>query len=67
MVYFERKDYVPRNLYLKFALLGKGFKGLWNGMVLPNCEETLARERRACKYIERAIDVLQGALVRRSE
>ena len=33
-------------------------------MVRPNCEETLARERRACKYKERAIDVLQGAVVR---
>ena len=36
-------------------------------MVRPNCEETLARERRACKYVERAIDVLQGAVVRRSD
>ena len=26
-------------------------------------EETAARVRRACNYIERAIDVLQGAVV----
>ena len=55
MVYFERKDYVLRNLYLNCASLWKGFEGLWNRMVRPKCEETLARERRACKYIERAL------------
>ena len=29
---------------------------------VPIAEETLARDLRACKYIERAIDVLQGAV-----
>ena len=30
-------------------------------------DSKLTRVRRACKYIERAIDVLQGAVVRRPD
>ena len=33
MAYFERKDYVQRNLYLNRVFLWEGFEGLWYRMV----------------------------------
>ena len=71
MAYFERKDCVQRNLYLLNCVsLWKDFEGLWYRTVCLKrllSEETAARVRRARKYIERAIDVLQGAVVGRPD